>query len=537
MGGGLMQLVATGPEDVYLTNNPQITFFKVMYRRYTNFSSEVIEQTFNSTGDFGQTASCIISKNGDLITKLFVKIILEKTNPGEKYGFVKKLGHVILENIKLDIGGTVIDEHYSDWFNIWNELTLNKSMEENYNILIGNTEDFIKIEESKEEMVLYIPLLFWFCRNNGLALPLIALQYHDVKLQIKFSNLENCVIFFKNKIRKDIKFKGSSLMINYIYLDGEERKRFAVSTHEYLIEQLQYMGNEIITSQEETFKLNFMHPCKTLFWVIKMGYNLGGNYTISINDNGEIDNDYFAKILWMITRDAEYYINDSEYFLNLNTNIIDSEMFLNVSTDNNISNQLKIILNKIEAEFIFSNIDNTIKLRNLDNIFLNKNEINSFDISITYEDIKQGLNGNIQRDLLEKYTKKLYIPSNYSLYINDEENPIGHAELLLNGHSRFQKREGNYFNYVQPYQHFTKTPSDGINVYSFALNPEEHQPSGCCNMSRIDNSSLKIELSNSLDNIELFINKWLRKSLINIYVINYNVLRIMGGMAGLAYLN
>jgi hypothetical protein len=537
MGGGLMQLVATGPEDVYLTSDPQITFFKVMYRRYTNFSSESIEQTFNSTGDFGKTVSCIIAKNGDLITKLFVKITLEKTVPGEKYGFVQKLGHTILNNIKVDIGGTVIDEHYSDWLNIWNELTLNKSMEDNYNVLIGNIEKFIKIEENKEELIMYIPLLFWFCRNNGLALPLIALQYHKIKIQVKFANLDDCVIFLKDKVRNDIKFKDTCLIINYIYLDGEERKRFAASSHEYLIEQLQYMGDEIVTASTETFKLNFMHPCKALFWVIKMGYNLGKNYTIAINNDGLIDINYFAKIIWMLTRNAIYNYQKSKYYINLNITDQILKNSLNIDIDPNTSNEIKNILAKIDAEFIFCNADNTINLNNLDNIFLNKNELNSLDISITYQDIYNGLTGDIQKEILDQYAYNLHVPSNYSTYIDNTFNPVQYGELKLNGHNRFQKREGNYFNYVQPYQHFSKTPSDGINVYSFSINPEEHQPSGCCNMSRIDNSSLIINLENENENINMFIKKWLGKTIINIYTVNYNVLRIMGGMAGLAYLN
>merc|ERR1711968_436206 len=113
-GGGLMQLVAYGAQDVYFTGNPQITFFKVVYRRHTNFAVECIEQTFNGTADFGRTVTCNIARNGDLITKMYLKIDLEDTIEGNKYSFVRNLGHAVIQNCKVEIGGSKIDEQYGD---------------------------------------------------------------------------------------------------------------------------------------------------------------------------------------------------------------------------------------------------------------------------------------------------------------------------------------------------------------------------------------------------------------------------------------
>ena len=248
MGGGLMQLVAYGAQDVYLSGNPQITFFKVVYRRHTNFAVEPIPQTWNGASDFGRTVTCNINRNGDLITNMYVVVHLAKvpsTSSGTAWGYVNRLGHAMIENIKIEIGGSIIDEHYGDWLNIWYELTHKAGQTRGYAKMIGDTPELTDITSlPKNEYFLYIPLIFWFNRNNGLALPLIALQYHDVRITLKFRSQADCINYsgsdapeFTNPLIKD-----SYLLIDYVYLDSEERKRFAQATHEYLIEQLQFTG-------------------------------------------------------------------------------------------------------------------------------------------------------------------------------------------------------------------------------------------------------------------------------------------------------
>ena len=537
-----MQLVATGPQDVYLTGEPQITFFKVMYRRYTNFSSETIQQNFTGTPDFGRTVTCIIAKNGDLITKLYLKVIINKTEPGEnkpKYGFVKKLGHALIKNVKVELGGTTIDEHYGDWLNIWIELTLSEDKQESYMTLIGNIPELIKLDYSKEAHTLYIPLQFWFCRNNGLALPLISLQYHDLKINVKFAQLSECINLPKNTSRNDITLQDASLLVDYIYLDGTERKRFATMPHEYLIEQLQYSGEETITNMTPQIKLNFTHPCKSLYWTIQMGKYITNQSTIALNDNGNIDYIHFCKILWLVTRRGEYSQSNGKFYLKLNVdtdNMIENNI-LSPETDVNASPLLKKILQKIKAQFLFSDVSNNVDLTNLFNVFIDEHILTDYDISLAYNLIYDGLSQDIQKQILDYYAITFTQPNNYGMYIDGNNNPISTGQLLLNGHSRFSIREGDYFNYVQPYQHFTRTPNDGINVYSFSLNPEEHQPSGSCNMSRIDNVMLNLSL-NSNESSSNFYKEWIgNKTFVRLYTINYNVLRIMGGMGGLAYLN
>ena len=189
MGGGLMQLVAYGAQDVYLTGQPQITFFKVVYRRHTNFSVEPIQQTFQGAAEFGRTVTCNINRNGDLITHMYLVATIDKKKR-TNYGWVNKLGYAMIDSVKVEVGGSKIDEQYGDWLNVYNELARNTSHDRGHNAMIGNVDALTEIpttETEYEAYTMYVPLKFWFNKNNGLALPLIALQYHDVRLEFEFA--------------------------------------------------------------------------------------------------------------------------------------------------------------------------------------------------------------------------------------------------------------------------------------------------------------------------------------------------------------
>ena len=421
-----MQLVAYGAQDVYLTGDPQITFFKVVYRRHTNFSMEAIAQTFNGTPDFGRKVSATIARNGDLIHKCYLQVTL----PGlaaNRSAYVPYVGHRLINNVELEIGGQRIDKHYGEWLYIWSELTETEGHRSAFDTMVGQTGDVGGAADEDNDAAksttglqnvestaipsatLYIPLQFWFCRNAGLALPLIALQYHEVKINVEFETLANCTYGDESPTVDTTSF-DAQLYVDYIYLDTEERRRFAQVKHEYLIEQLQFTGSETVSASANKLRLNFNHPVKELIWTVQ-----------SQTGSGE----------W-----------------------------------NNYSNA-----NNTEGYAVVSgsNVDGA------------------------------GL-----------------------LYGNGANN-CTNAKLQLNGHDRFAQRDGSYFNLVQPYQHHTSSPSMGINCYSFALKPEEHQPSGTCNFSRIDNATLNVTSASA--------------GTAKVYAINYNVLRIMSGMGGIAYTN
>ena len=379
MGGGLMQLVAYGAQDIYLTGNPQITFFKVVYRRHTNFAMESVEQTLNGTVGLGNKVTATISRNGDLVGRMYVEATTNANGTT-----MNNRAAVMLKEIVCEIGGQQIDKHYGHWLETWAELTepntsgLTGTQDASDGTKMQNMAGMGGVKAAASGAKVFVPLQFWFNRNPGLALPLIALQYHEVKVSITFSSQANSDP------------SAASLWADYIYLDTDERRRFAQVSHEYLIEQLQFTNSATGTSHD----LNFNHPVKELIWT-------GG---------------------W---------------------------------------------------------------------------------------DESTGLNAA----------------------------PATHAttgyKLVLNGHDRFAERHSTYFTRTQVWQHHTGAgglnagatvgagnSNDSIGVYSFALKPEEHQPSGTCNFSRIDNAQLKSP-----------------SDALNIYAVNYNVLRVMSGMGGLAYSN
>ena len=491
MGGGLMQLVAYGAQDIYLTGNPQITFFKVVYRRHTNFSIESIEQTFNGTADFGKKVSCTISRNGDLVHKIYLQTKLPEQQyvhdgTNLKYNgqtitngmlrWVNWVGEKLINYAEIEIGGQRIDKHYGEWLHIWNQLSNSASHDEGYQRMVGNITKLTTNKATStatdtiDEQVLYIPLQFWFCRNPGLALPLIALQYHEVKINVEFEKLSNLLIVSKSNntydpsaeaVTPDGQLNDTSLWVDYIFLDTDERRRFAQLSHEYLIEQLQFPGEETISTKTNKIRLNFNHPVKELVWVVQKK---------------------------TCTENMQHF--------NYSDSIDSSPALSHYATG---SKMLQGVIENI---------------------------------------VGKGGAGDV--------------PLKLSNNVDTGKNTCDKAKIQLNGQDRFSQRSGDYFNFVQPYNHHTKTPHTGINVYSFALKPEEHQPSGTCNFSRIDNAnlfltvtsntiltgSLKLDTNNGILSEDLSAgNTTAANANVRVYAVNYNVLRIMSGMGGLAYSN
>ena len=264
-----MQLVAYGAQDVYLTGNPQITFFKVVYRRHTNFSTESIQQTLNGTVGFGNRVSCTVSRNGDLVSACVLEVDLPAPAGGDYHANV---GERLIEEVEVEIGGQRIDKHNYTWMNVWNQLTMPAGKQAAYNTMIGATP--------AGAQKVYVPLVFWFNRNPGLALPLIALQYHEVKLNITFAAASALAA------QPPTAAPSAALYVDYIYLDTDERRRFAQVSHEYLIEQVQFTGEESHATANNTFRLNFNHPVKELVWVTRRDVGASGPFDYSDGSGG-----------------------------------------------------------------------------------------------------------------------------------------------------------------------------------------------------------------------------------------------------------
>ncbi len=207
MAGGLMQLVAYGAQDIYLTGEPQVTFFKTVYRRHTNFAIEAIEQTFQGTADFGKKVTCTISRNGDLINKIYLQVQFPAltlgsvwASPGDyptlnSVAWTNHLGHALIKYVSIEIGGQRIDAQYGEWLQIWNSLTQVAEKANGYDHMVGSyASDLGLVGNANSSRIYYIPLMFWFNRNPGLSLPLIALQYHEVKIILEFRHAAELIV-------------------------------------------------------------------------------------------------------------------------------------------------------------------------------------------------------------------------------------------------------------------------------------------------------------------------------------------------------
>jgi hypothetical protein len=527
MGGGLMQLVAYGAQDIYLTGNPQITFWKVTYRRHTNFAMESIEQTFNGAADFGRRVTCTISRNGDLAYRTYLQVTLPQISQDLATSgsvFARWLdfpGHQLIDDVEVEIGGQRIDKQYGDWMHIWNQLTLDKNQERGYNKMVGQTTQLTFLTDPSfadvdgpcdssaprqvcaprnalPETTLYVPLQFWFCNNPGLALPLIALQYHEVKINIDIRAIDECLFAVKSLTATSADQKvtaayaqslvAASLYVDYVYLDTDERRRMAQNPHEYLIEQLQYTGAESVGSSSNKIRLNFNHPCKELIWVVQPDCNV--DYCSALTG---------GTVLYSALGAQPFNYTDA---IDALPNTI--RAFGGASATGANANAF------ITASGLFENAEAG-------------DESGTFGASGL-----QWAGADSNSGVSDAGT---FVLAETSLDMHCwGENPVVTAKLQLNGQDRFSEREGTYFDQVQPWQHHTRAPDTGVNVYSFALRPEEHQPSGTCNFSRIDNATLQLVLSNATVS-------GTNTAKVRVYARNYNVLRIMSGMGGLAYSN
>jgi len=530
MGGGLMQLVAYGAQDVYLTGNPQITFWKVTYRRHTNFSMEAIEQTFNGQADFGRRVTCTVSRNGDLAYRTYLQVTLPEIgqglNPsGNVYArWLDFPGEQLINQVEVEIGGQRIDRQYGDWMHIWNQLTCSKEQERGYHKMIGHTTqltyltdpDFADVDgpcstdavqnqtctprNALPESTLYIPLQFWFCRNPGLALPLIALQYHEVKINLDLRSIDECLWAVSEPNGSGSKVTSAyaqslvaaSLYIDYIFLDTDERRRMAQNPHEYLIEQLQFTGDESIGSASNKIKLNFNHPCKELIWVVQPDEHV--DYCASLEKD---------TLLWKTFGAQPFNYSDAVDALPNSISAFAGESAVGADSNGFVSG----------------------------NLFVDKT---AFDVTAAnpatagWGSVAAGAANPVNSTVSDAGS---FVLSETAIDMHCwGENPVVTAKLQLNGQDRFSEREGTYFDLVQPFQHHTRNPDTGINCYSFGLRPEEHQPSGTCNFSRIDNATLQLVVSHDAVG-------GTKTAKVRVYAVNYNVLRVLSGMAGIAYSN
>ena len=490
MPGGLFQLAVYGSQDFYLTGNPQISFFKSVYRRYTNYAMESVEETLDTSTtigmDSGTTLKFTVKRVADLVKDIYFVLNLPAiySSYSVQFQLIKNIGTNIIDQVKISIGGTEVDKHYGEWLNIWHELNLSQDKKDGYNKMICNIPELYDTAEapgnngiyphatvdstipSINTQKLYVPLIFWFNQNFGLALPLIALQKHEVFVTIELRPLKDLYTIIETdtskstysyRVKPDVTISAHSianfitdtsmvsvsgstrtlstfdlkayLEINYIFLDEAERKRFAAVEHEYLIEQTKRVTTEITNNSTSTKTQNIdlliHHPVKELVWIGRRS-DLEG-----VNDWNNYTN-------WSLEDIPPYSSSFNDPYSATTT----------ITTAN-------------------------------------------------YDVIK-------------------------------EKNIVTKGTLLLNGMERFKEKDGRYFNLIQPYQHRPKISKDGIQSYSFSLDGSKYQPMGSCNMSRFSKIQLQLTVNGRPSGASYDYN-------VQIYAVNYNVLRIMGGMGGVEF--
>lgn len=411
-GGGLLQLVAQGKQDVFITGNPQITWFKMVYRRYTNFSIESQSMYFDGDPDFGKRLSCLVPRRGDLLGPVILEVTLPQlyNTDGSLASYCNSIGHALIEEISVEIGEQEIDKQTGEWMEIWSSLTTTTNQKNGFYDMVGKVDAYTT--PSFGGMKLYIPLRFWFNRNPGVYLPLIALQYHPVRINVKIRPLQQ--LFYGTQLIanctttqvQNAKITDMRLWGDYVFLDVEERRRFVSSTHEYLIEQIQYTPKISIPSGNTSaiVPIEFNHPCKEFIWVI-------------------------------------------------------------------------------------------------------------------------------QRDIMAQYHEWFNFSSLATHEVGIRVDLLSTASIQLDGQERFDARDAGYFRLVQPWQYHTNIPNDEfIYLYSFSLRPEDQQPSGSLNASRIDNITMNAGITPDAN-----LSPARGNGTIRVYAVNHNVLRVVNGFGGVLF--
>ena len=429
MGGGLLQLVAYGAQDAYITGNPQITFWKSLFKRHTNFAMEPFRVNFSGQSQWGTKQTAIIGRHADLLYSTYIQVELpqvDKNNVAYNWNNDQgSLGFNLIKWVEIDIGGQVIDRLYGEWMYVWSSLSkptdqrtkltalLSKDCATTGSTTLNNAPGCGSTGRQRSPNIFYIPLEFFYTKNPGAALPLIALQYHEVKINIYWNDVEFLAGDFSvntagNGLANLPVASSAAIYIDYIYLDTEERRRMAQASHEYLIEQTQFNEDKGIVGSNSRIDLTFNHPVKELVWVVQPSFY----------------------------RDCSLMTGASAG---------------------------------------------------------------------------------------TRLTPFLY-----------NSDPINEQWIQINGQDRLDKRYGNYFSRVQSYQHHSGVSAGvGAYSYSFALKPEENQPSGTCNFSRIDTATIVMDFGDSNVNKTPDALNWD----VRVYAVNYNILRVMSGMGGLAFSN
>lgn len=506
MTGGLIQLVAYGVQDIFLTKDPQITYFKVVYRRHTNFSTEIIPQRFTTKPNFGSRTSSILPRSGDLIHKMYLVVDLpeiptfienNELSKKLKFAWVKHLGYYLIKSINIEIGGQVINKHYGEWLYIWNELTYKKT--DQYDKMIGNINKLNSFTNGKDSYRIYVPLQFWFCQTPGLALPIINLQFSEVKINLELNNVKDCYV---------------NAPTNYITVYSDIVHYEPFEYIEQTINNVKAVG-QFIYFDKLTKKLYFNKISKQSFQSITSTIDATDTELIYEEIRNETNKKYLlvgttSRFESMMRFNTIEQVNSFPRITNLNI----KDCFLLIEY---------IFLDEMErTKFALNNHEYLINQVQYSGEKLIDSRFKRINLGFSHPCKEFVWVTQLQyQNLLNKFN----FTDNYNE--KNGKNIIINETINLNGNERVSYRNSKYFDNIQKYQHHTNYDAKGINVYSFGLYPELQQPSGSCNMSKIDKIDLQIETNSSVS-----LNNTAK---CRIYALSYNILRIDNGLSGLVF--
>ena len=498
MTGGLIQLASYGGADIYFTGNPEITFFKTVYRRHTNFAKESIIQHINGKVGHGRTVNIDITRAGDLLGAIWLQLRPPFFTGANTWYYTQGLGNALIKRIDLVIGGQLIDRQYGEWMSIWEELSVSTGRRPGLDAMtLTNVPmtSLFTITDEADAPYLNVPLQFWFCRNPALALPIVAMSLHEIRLQIEFGSLEDITSSYipsntsspeyeliipddTNTNDSDIGLYSSQqnmeceVWATYYHLDSDERRQLVQNPLEYLIEQVQHKGayrpvggtikryNPEPDSAPDTSSDPLPAYQKQTFDIKNIRYDLGFANPVK-------------ELIWGI------------------------RPILDVPVD-----------------------DDTVTLTN----------------------------------------KRTRTKIGFGQFWGEFDSGV----VRFNGQDRMKDRPDDHFLLTQNYQRHTRVPrynkltgasqitvssaesgsvySPRIYTYSFGLNPEQHQPSGTANFTKLDDAFLDIRGITITDPITYqpadalqSISNYFNGLELVVYATSYNVFRVKDGMAGLAF--
>lgn len=539
MPAGEVILVSYGEENISLSENPQITFFKIIYRRYTNFSIETIQTNFVYNTKFGKKYTVEISKIGDLLNKMWLVLELpeiptiynydNQIDNKIKFKWTKKLAFAIIDYVEIEIGNQIISRQWGEWMNVLDELNWNNfngSLDE----YIGNTPDLTTyqyLNNNFKSKTLYIPLFFWFCNNSGSSLPLLCLEYNNVRFNVQLNAFENCGIFSPSNYIYLSSYYGNGILGEPIVqfsnqgvawgefdsVDVGDYDNVTMDIKTYILYYRKISDNQFISTSNFISDLASIFNNNGFYSYVIFGLYSGSIYIPVRSNESDPQSIYIQKT---------YIFNVPSNLLFKNTYLLCNYIYLDRDERKKFyQKKLQYTLEQVyfSNPKYLSNLNNKIYVESINpckyfvfmgqvKYFKNENVNENFNYNLYFFDTNL-INNNIQLLTQLNLNNKSVIKSMY---------------FSLNSNPAIENNDMKYYSTLNPFLFFPMAKnSSNFGIESFSLYPNTFQPSGSCNLSYFNS----FEINSVFNVIDINYNQYLFK----LYTVNYNFLIIANGVA------